>query len=363
MTPRTIRAARPLFALALVAIALAGCAKHETPGDGAETPALLADTDVARAVRTDLAAGLPVSGTLTPAIDVRISAPLGEIVESVAVREGQAVRQGQELARFRATSLAPAAAGAAAELKAAQAEYDRAQNLFKAGAMSRRDVESAEARWKSAEANAAQATKTYGDAVVRAPVAGVIAEKVIEAGDRPGVGDPMFRLVNTSGLEFEATVPSEYVTRVRVGAPVALTLSGFGPGAITGTVARVNATADPATRQVKVYVRVPNPRGTLVGGLYAQGVIVTGAAHDALAVPDAAVRAQGDSAFVWTIETGRLTRHAVRAGLRDADRGLTEIVSGLDEGATVVTGAVAGLAPGQRVSVGADSAATGAKGR
>ena len=345
----------PLVALALAgSLALSGCGGERTAADSTSgpAPALLATTDVSQSTRTDLVAGLPVSGTLTPATDVLMGAPLAEVIETVPVREGQTVRKGELLARFRDQALAPAAAGADAELKAAQSEYDRNQNLFKAGAISKRDVETAEARWKSAQASAAQATKMYSDAAVRSPIDGVIAKKYVEAGNRPGIGDPMFRVVNTSRLEFEATVPSEFVRLVKPGAPVRLDISGFPNGSITGAVARVNATADPATRQVKVYVSVPNPKGTLVGGLYAGGVIVTGAARAALAVPDAALKTQGDSTFVYAIESGKLARHLVRTGVRDADRGLTEILSGLDSGVTVITGAVEGLLPGQSIKIG-----------
>ncbi|MFI5370651.1 MAG: efflux RND transporter periplasmic adaptor subunit [Candidatus Eisenbacteria bacterium] len=357
MTSRSRRSiASPALVLGLAAlVSLAGCGGSRTsanPGAGDPPAALLAATDVALSARTDLVAGLPVSGTLTPATEVLIGAPLAEVIEEVPVREGQIVHKDELLARFRDQALGPAAAGADAELKAAAAEYDRAQNLFKAGAMSKRDVESAEARWKSAQAGSAQAAKMYADASVRSPIDGVISKKYVEAGNRPGIGDPMFRVVNTSRLEFEATVPSEFVRLVKPGAAVRLDVGGFPNGALTGVVARVNATADPATRQVEVYVSVPNPKGALVGGLYAQGVIVTGAARGALAVPDAALRVQGDSTFVYTIESGRLARHAVRPGVRDVDHGLTEIMTGLAPGDTVIVGAVEGLVTGQAIKVG-----------
>ena len=89
----------------------------------------------------------------------------------------------------------------------------------------------------------------------------MIAERAVESGDRIKDGDLMFRLVNTSVLEFAAAVPSAYVTNVTAGMPVSLTVAGLADMAIGGKVSRVNATADAATRQVKVYVLVPNPDG------------------------------------------------------------------------------------------------------
>jgi RND family efflux transporter MFP subunit len=346
----------PAAAVALVAFGpamLAGCG-GKTDAKSAATPAaaLLARGDVATVTRTDLVAGVPVSGTLAPALDVRISAPMSELIDQVLVREGQPVAKGQVLARFRTGPLEAAAKGAQAQLKMAASDYERQKNLFKEGAVSQREVESAEAAWRLAQANEVQATKHWEDTDVRAPIAGVISVRSVEAGDRPGDGDPMFRLVNTTELEFEATVPSEFVPRIHVGSPVRLTVTGFAAGGVEGRVARINAAVDEATRQVKVYVRVPNPGGRLVGGLYSSGSIVTQESRATLAAPSASVRADATGSFAMVIENGRLARHEVRPGLKDESRDLVEILSGLKSGDVVVTGPIEGLVPGQPVQVG-----------
>jgi membrane fusion protein (multidrug efflux system) len=332
---------------------LSGCggARSASKAGDPPPPALLAASDVARVSRTDLAAGVPVSGTLTPGVDIKITAPLDEVIEAVMVREGYAVRRGQVLARLRTAALQPAALSAAAALKIATADFERQQNLLREGAVAERDVEGAEAGLRVAEANEAQARKRLEDATVRAPVAGVIAARSVQGGDRVAVGDPMFQLVNTAELEFEATVPSEFVQYVGVGSPVNLRVSGFPAGGVTGRVARVNATADPATRQVKVYVTVANREGKLVGGLFASGSVVTKEAKRALAVPSAAVRADGAQSFVLVIAGGRLERREVTTGVRDDGRDLVEVLSGLAEGDTTVVGPIEGLSPGQPAQV------------
>jgi RND family efflux transporter MFP subunit len=349
MIARELRVA--LSALGLLALA-SGCggAKSAAKEDASSpAPALLAATDVAVVSRTDVAAGVPVSGTLTPVVDIRITAPLGEVLESVRVREGQAVAQGEVLARFRVASLEPAAASARAARQIAAADYERMKNLYQEGAVAERDVQSAEAALRAAEASEAQALKRFEDATVRAPVAGVIAQRWVQAGDRVGEADPLFQLVNVSELEFEATVPTQYVASVRPGSPVQLSVTGYPAGSIGGRVARVNATADPATRQVKVYVSVPNPGGRLVGGLFASGNVVTRQSRHTLAVPSAAVRRDARGAFAMVVQGGRLARHELETGVRDEIRDLVEVVAGLQERDTVVTGPIEGLNVGQPV--------------
>ncbi len=350
-------------ALAIAAFA-AGCGGGHggaTAGEGGSRggkgaansagPVLMAASDVAVAAPADLAAGVPVSGTLAPGVDVRLTAPVAEVVDEVLVREGEAVRQGQLLARFRLGAIEAAAVSAQAQLEVAAADLERQRNLYAEGAVSKRDREAAEAAFKVAQAAEAQATRRLEDARMRAPIAGVISVRSVESGDRPAEGDPMFRLVNTTELEFEATIPSEHVARVRVGSPVRLDVTGFPAGGVEGRVARVNAAVDAATRQVKLYVRVPNPGGRLVGGLFASGNVVTQEEKAALAVPGPAVREDERGAFVLALKQGVLERRDVRPGLRDPSRDLVEILSGLAAGDSVIVGPIAGLTPGQPVRI------------
>ncbi len=314
--------------------------------------AVLGPNDVAAAARVDLVAGVPVSGTLDPSVDIRIASPIPEVVEAVFVKEGQAVRAGQVLARFRSGALDAAALSAEAQRRKAASDYERMQNLLREGAVAETDLENAEVQLRAAEAAAAQAQKRFDEATVRAPVSGVISERHVEAGDRVKDGDQLFRLVNTAELEFEATVPSEFAAQVRAGQRVALAVTGARDAGLSARVTRLNATVDPATRQLKIYVAVPNRAGRLVGGLFASGRVVLEQVPAALAVPLQAVRADsGGRPYVLIVEQGRLARRDVTTGVADERAGLVEIRSGLSGGETVVVGRAEGLEPGQRVAL------------
>ena len=364
-------AALCVAAMALLAVPLAGCGGPGARGDSASKepdPAILSAGDLSAVSRADLATGVPVQGTLQPSVDVSIVTPYPELIEAVLVKEGQAVRRGQVLARLRAATAEPAAASAEAQRRVAAAEYERMRNLFQEGAVAQRDVDAAEAQLRAAEALAAVAAKRLDDASVTAPQDGVIATRFVQGGDRVGDGDRLFRLVNISELEFSATVPTDALEGVRPGAPVTLTVGGIGGGAVTGRVARVNATVDAATRQVRVYVNVPNRDRRLAGDMFASGRILLGTAKGVLAVPATALRREaGGPTFAWVVAGDRLERRPVTAGLRDEERELAEVKSGLREGERVIVSPIEGLAQGQAVRVGpgpgaragADTAAAG----
>jgi len=349
---------RMLVPAALAAVLVVGCGAKDADHSAARAAeeasveaVLLAPTDLTTATRFDLATGVPVSGTLTAGWEARITSPFDDVVEDVLVREGQRVTKGQVLARFRHDILETAAASAAAQLKSSTADYERQRNLLAEGAVSQRDLEAAEAAWRAAQAQDASARKRLDDATVRAPGAGAVTERHVQSGSRVKAADPLFVVADTHELEFEASVPSEYVRLVRPGAPVRLDVTGFEAGTIRGRVARVNAQADPATRQVKVYVHVPNGDGRLVAGLFASGHVVTREARKVLAVPSAAVRHDGDAAFAWVVVGGKLERRAIRPGLRDEARDRVEVLEGLAEGDSVVTGPTEGFEPGRPARV------------
>jgi RND family efflux transporter MFP subunit len=312
----------------------------------------LGGNDLARAARVDLIAGVPVSGTLDPAVVIRIASPIPEVVEAVFVKEGDPVRQGQALARFQTGAVEPAALSAEAQRRMAASDYERMQNLFKEGAVSQRDVENAEVSLRAAEAGEALARKKLNESTVRAPSSGVISQRAVDSGDRVKDGDLLFQLVNTSELEFAATVPSGYAADVRAGAPVVLAVTGATGAGLSGRVSRVNATVDPATRQVKVYVTVSNRDRRLVGGLFATGRIVLREVKGAVAVPQTALRRDsGGKAYVLVVDHGRIGRREVTTGATDEQASLIEILSGLEGGETVIIGPASGLEPGQRVAV------------
>jgi RND family efflux transporter MFP subunit len=334
-----------LAALALTGATLAGCGKGTAAEQAADSirTAVLGPDDVARAARRDLIAGVPVSGTLQPSVEVRIASPIPEVVEQVYVKEGQAVQRGQVLARFRTSAVEPAALSAEAQRRKAEADYQRMQNLFKEGAVSEQDVESAEVALRAAQANEAGAQKRLDEATVRAPASGVISKRAVDSGDRVKDGDLLFQLVDTRELE--------YVRAVRIGAPVMLAVTGADSG-VTGRVARVNATVDEATRQVKVYLTVANRAGRLVGGLFATGRIVLHDVKNAVAVPSTAVRTGPDgTAYVLIIEGGKIARRDVTVGATDEQASLVEIKTGLQGGETVIVGPANGLDAGDPATI------------
>ncbi len=112
---------------------------------------------------------------------------------------------------------------------------------------------------------------------------------------------------------------------------------------------------DPATRQVRIYVGVPNPDRGLVAGLFAEGRVATDTKR-AVAIPVTAVDSRGTTPKVHRVKGGRVAEVNVHLGMRDEAAELVEVQSGLAQGDTLLLGSAQGVTPGTRVRVIAEEA-------
>jgi len=346
---------------------------------GAADVATLNAADVTVARRVSLTEGIPLSGALEPKVRITVGAPFAEQLIETYVNEGDRVGSGQALAKFKDQVLAAAAEYAATDVasqrmnvRVAEAESARAVTLFAEGAIAQRDrdnalaaLEGARSRLSLAVSQAANAEDRLKSAVVRAPAAGVISKRYAQAGDRVDNGKPVFELVDTRVLQLAASVPTEWLPELKVGRQVSLTVAQMDSTRVSGRISRINPTADPATRQIQIYVDVPNPREALVGGLFVSGRVLTGEAPNVVAVPEVAVRREGEArvAYVYLVRAGRIARTPVTVGIQDDDQALAEIRSGVGAGDTVVVGPVEGLVDGTPVQIAAPAQAVAAPAR
>lgn len=344
-----------------------GQAANGTPQDS--TAMVLSSRDIATATMTTISSSIAISGPLQPKEVVTLRAQVDGTISALTVDRGSRVRRGQRLATLNAAGVISRAAGARAAVAAAKANLAVAQQqleastrLYAAGAVSALDKRSAEAAFEAAqsqlaaaESQLAGADEQAGFTALVSPIDGVVSSRPRQRGENVRVGDEVLTVVNGDVLELAGQIGVGDASRVRVGTAVDFTLDAFAGEAFRGRVARIDPVADPGTRQVGVYVELPNRNGRIVGGQFARGRIVLGETR-ALGVPTTAVRGAVDDStggtHVFVVRDGRVVRQAVTTGDRDDAAGVTAIVAGLREGEPVITTPSATLTDGLRVQLG-----------
>jgi len=345
-------------------------------GNAAEADSATAETtigteNIAVVTAGSIESGPAISGALMPEREATVRAQVGGSVLQTFADQGQAVRSGQPLARIDAGGIQDAFYSARAGVTSArnsadlaQRELERSQKLLAAGAIAERDIEqarrnaiAASAALADARARLAAAQKQVGNTAITAPMSGVVSDRPISAGDVVQPGVAMFTIVDPSSMRLEASVPADHLSQVRIGATTNFTVSGYPGRQFVGRVTRINPVADPATRQVKIYVSIPNAEGRLVGGLFASGRLAS-EVQSGLIAPISAIDARTSVPAVLRIKGGKVERVPVQLGLRDEGTERVQITAGVQAGDTLLLGAAQGITPGTivRVSVPSDNA-------
>lgn len=356
----------------LLGLALAACGRKARPTDtaAADSTAWVGKENVVVARQQEIEIGPAVSGTLEAERKAVVRAEIGATVVAVNAEPGQQVARGAVLARLDDASIRDAYASSQSAVTSAQLnaeiagrELERARALVQAGAIADRDVEtarlaqtSAQAQLAEAKSRLAAAEKQLARTVLRAPFSGVVSERPVSLGDVVQSGNAMFTVIDPASLKFEGTVPAEALGGLKAGTPVSFTVGGV--GTLRGKVTRINPAVDPATRQVRITVGVPNEGGKLIAGLFAEGRVAT-STRSGVVVPSAAVDRRGVRPFVVRVKAGRVERVEVALGLIDEAEEQMEIQSGLAAGDTLLVGGARGLSPGTGVRIGSPAEITG----
>jgi membrane fusion protein, multidrug efflux system len=307
--------------------------------------------------------GIPITGTLRPIETVSVRARLEGDLQGIYVREGDHVKAGQLLARFESIEQESGLQSANADRAAAQgdlatAEWNlkQSEDLFKAGAIAegelrvaRNAVGTARARLAAATARVRTSSTSSRDTRVLAPTAGTIEKRLVENGEHLSRGAEMFTLVRNDVLELAAAVPERLANTVAPGQGVQFLANGR---TIQGRVARVSPTVDPSSRSVTVYAQVPNPDGSLKGGTFATGTVVTRTIANAVTLPTSAIKQTATGGrIVYRIESGVLDTATVQVGVTNERAGIAEITSGVAIGDSVISGNVGSLGKGMQIQI------------
>jgi len=369
--------------LLLLAAGLSGCsAQGENGGKGANTAGRpLAAVETARAALADTAAGVDVTGNLSPKYDALVKSEFGGTVAEVYVTEWVRVKKGAPLARVDTREAGAILKRAEASLEMAKAalleaeaagnradrEDERAHNLKEAGLVTQQNlddartqkeaaaarVSAARAQVRVAEEDILQAKARFSKAVIRAPFEGVVAARMINVGEVVGeMQKELFRVVDNRLLDLTVTVPSSEMGVLRVGQPLTFSTDAYPGRTFTGKVKFINPAVDESNRSVKVVAEVENRQEVLKGGLFVTGRIVTGKRTGVLQAPRASllsldVGGRKASLFVVIDNVARLRQ--VATGVVSGDG--VEIVSGLAAGEMVITRGGFNVRDGDRVKV------------
>jgi RND family efflux transporter MFP subunit len=358
-----------LSAVAVAAL-LAGGARWASQRQASPTPTApvvaapsieLAASDVFTARTQTLSLGIAVSGALKASQSAIVKARVAGELQELSVREGDRVQAGQVIARIdpseyqaRVRQAQQQADAAKAQVDIAQRQFDNNQALVNQGFISQTALLTSQASLNGAKATHAAAlaaldlaNKSLADATLRSPLTGVVAQRLAQPGERVAIEARLVEVINLSQLELEAALTAEEASRVRVGMTAQLKVEGVAEP-VPAKVLRINPSAQMGSRSIVVYLGVTGREG-LRQGLFAQGSLGT-QTMQVLAVPVSSVRTDKPQPYVQVVQDGKVVHITVRTDVRsEGERESLVAVTGVSEGAQVLSGSVGAVREGVQV--------------
>ncbi len=356
---------RGVLASTVLAALLAGCGQGAAPpaaGAGAPPPVEVGAVTVTQGT-VGLMTELP--GRTEASRVAQVRARVAGIVQRQLFREGSEVKADQPLfeidaAPYRATlaSAQASLARAEANLMQAQAQAERYKPLLDANAISQQDYVNAVAAHKQAQADVAigkaavqTAQINVGYAAVSSPISGRIGRALVTEGALVGQGEatPLALVQRIDPMFVNITQPVADVLRLRAAiasgklksagdkatAAVRIVLDDGSLYPLPAKLLFSDLTVDPSSSQITLRAEVPNPKGTLLPGMYVRARLEQAALNSAMLLPQQAVQrsSQGDSVKVVAAD-GSVSTRAVKIGSAKDDQWV--VLEGLQAGEQVV---------------------------
>ncbi|OYT97052.1 MAG: efflux transporter periplasmic adaptor subunit [Pseudomonas sp. PGPPP3] len=301
-------------------------------------------------------------GEVRARLESELAFRIGGKVAKRLVDVGDRVKAGQPLAELDPQDVRLQLEAARAQVRAAEAnlqlvraERDRYKKLMERQLISRSQYDNAENLYRSGEARLQQiqaefnvANNQAGYAVLRATQNGVIAKRMIEAGQVVAAGQPVFTLAAAGEREVLISLPEQGFDRVKVGQPVEVELWSQAGERFPGRIRELAPSADPQSRTFAA--RVAFTEGKVLAELGQSARVFIRVEGDVpLAVPLSALTAENGAPYVWVVEpkTTKLVRTPVRIGAYGENT--VPVLEGLSANDWVVAAGVQVLREGQLV--------------
>lgn len=334
--------------LAAAAIAAVSCGNGKKQESAAAVQEQAAETAPLVTVVTVSKQDVPQTSVYTSSVEPyaknNIAPQTSMRISKINVEVGDFVRAGQILAEMDRLQLQQAEL----QMKNNETEYNRLKGLYDAGGLSKSDLDAIELSYKVSKTSY---DNLLQNTILRSPINGVVTARNYDKGDMFSMGQPIYTVEQIAPVKLLVGISESDYSNVKKGNEVSITVDAFPGKAFTGKINRIYPTINENTHTFNVEVIVPNKDNVLRPGMYARVTVQFGV-NNSVVVPDSAIVKQTGSGerFVYVLNAdGTVTYRNVKLGRRIGS--MYEILSGIEDGARVVTEGQVRLKDGIKVTV------------
>ena len=365
------RTAILLLIIAIFSLLFAGCNRKSNQNEDA----LIIPVETMPVARKTVSKEVTYTGDIHAEKEVKIFSKIPDRIVKFEVDEGDYVKKGDIIARIEATKIEQAVVQAKAGLASAKAqlaniaaEFERAKRLKNENAISEQQFEATRTQYEAtkalveqAEAALAQAKSQLQDAIITAPISGIIGTRNYEEGDMATGPLPIVTIVKMDRVKIIVKVPEQDFGQLKVGQRGTITVRSYPERTFTGTITKISPILDPLTRMGKIELLVDNHDKLLKPGMFAEVKICVKTLKDVLTVPSYAMiestelrRIEGRDVpirnkYVFVVQNG--VAHSRKIEVSYMNGSLAVVTSGLQDGDQIVIKGQQSLKDGSKVKV------------
>ena len=337
------------MSVAMAVLIAAGCGNStqkqaEQAAPAVEAAEVLPSVAVAQVFAQDVVQDATYTSTVQAYVKNNIVPQTAGRIVKINVEVGDFVKKGQVLAEMDLIQLQQAEL----QMKNKEIEYNRLKKLHEAGGLSQSDLDAVELAYQVSKTTYENLLE---NSVLLSPITGVVTARNYDVGDMYAMSAPVFTVEQIVPVKLLVGISESDYSKVKKGDSVEITADAIPGKTFYGKITRIYPTIDPATRTFTVEVVVDNNYKTLRPGMFARVTIKFGTNNNVV-IPDVAVVKQQGSGerFVYVLnEDGTVSYVKVVLGRRMGAE--FEVLEGIADGATIVTGGQIRLKDGIKVSV------------
>jgi membrane fusion protein (multidrug efflux system) len=297
----------------------------------------------------DIGSTFTGTATLEAEAETEVVGKVGGVVKTIFAEEGDYVTAGQILAKLDDEKIAVQVEQAAANLRQLETEYHRSQELYDENLVSLQEFQRAKYEYDRQKATYDLARLDLEYTSIRAPISGVVAERLIKVGNMILPNQAVFHVTDLDPLLAVLHVPERQIGKLRVGHVATLKVDALDNAEFDGEIKRICPVVDPATGTVKATIEVFDPTGELKPGMFARVHIVHDVHEGVVLVPRDAVIEEDNESSVFVVRDSVAVKQVVEIGYVNSVH--IEVTSGLGEGDTVVTTGKGSLRDSTKVEI------------
>jgi RND family efflux transporter MFP subunit len=337
--------------IVVLIIIVIGFTEQNGRADNSQAPLDRVAVEVTPVTTSTINETVSAVGTIAAMRDVMVSSETSGRITKMAIKVGDAVREGQALVFVDDELKAIAVEQARAQLLAAETnhqkatkDFQRADTLYKTGDIADVELEgnrlalrSSEAQFKSAQVALKLAQRQLDDTRIKAPISGVVASRTVEVGEMVSPGRQVANIVDISNVKVKLSIQEEQIGKLRLNQPVTVRVDPAPDRTFQGTIFTIGAKTETSTGHsypVEVIVRNKD-LNLLKVGMFARVDIRTNTAANALTISKESLVSGESSPAVFVVADSVARLRAVRLGLRSGDS--YQVLDGLKPGELVVS--------------------------